>query len=155
MSPPLPHPPAPGPPRSQTIGDAYLCCTNLNGSQQHNHAAAMARFSVAAMRAARETAVDPDDPRLGHVHMRIGIHSGPCMASLVGKRNPKYTLMGDTINVASRMESSGAPNWIQCSRRTADLIRVQDPAIVLARRGEVQVRGGGACGGFRGHWARV
>jgi hypothetical protein len=65
------------------------------------------------------------DPERGHVPLRAGMHSGPCMAVVVGRTDPKYTLLGDTVNVASRMESTGAPGRVQCSARTAQLLKQQ------------------------------
>ena len=103
----------------------------------------MARFSVAAMRVARRTLVDPDDPSRGYLQIRAGLHSGPCTACIVGLKNPKYTLLGDTINTASRMESTSAPGQIQCSSVTADLIRAQDAGVQLALRGSVAIKGKG------------
>jgi guanylate cyclase len=126
----------------ETIGDAYLCATNILSDQDDSHAAIMARFAVEAMRAAAATPVDPDDPSQGCVQIRIGLNSGPCMASVVGRKNPKYTLFGDTINVASRMESSSRPGRIQCTARTRELILAQDPGTVrLQRRGLISVKG--------------
>jgi guanylate cyclase, other len=95
------------------------------------------------MLAAGRTPIDPDDPGKGCVQMRIGLNSGPCMASVVGRRNPKFTLFGDTVNTASRMESTSLPGRIQCTARTAELIRAQDPGLELLVRGEVEVKGKG------------
>ena len=126
----------------ETIGDAYLCATNILSDQAGSHAAIMARFALEALRAAAATSVDPDDPSKGCVRIRIGLNSGPCMASVVGRKNPKYTLFGDTINVASRMETSSRPGRVQCTARTAELIREQDPgAVRLQRRGLISVKG--------------
>jgi class 3 adenylate cyclase len=50
--------------------------------------------SVEAMRAAGRTLIDPDDASKGAVQLRIGIHSGPCMASVVGRKNPKCVRKG-------------------------------------------------------------
>jgi hypothetical protein len=104
----------------------------------------MARFSVAAVRAAAATPIDPLDPARGGVRIRVGLHSGPCSAGVVGRQCPKYTLYGDTINVAARMEQSGAPGRVQCTAFTAALVRAQDPAAVLRPRGAVEVKGKGA-----------
>ena len=106
--------------------------------------ALLARFALAAVGAAGETLVDEADPSCGPVRLRVGLHSGPCMACVVGRRSPKYTLLGDTVNTASRMESTSAPGRIQCSARTAEAIRAQDPAIRLERRGVVEVKGKGS-----------
>ena len=104
----------------------------------------MARFAVAAVRAAAETPVDEDDPAAGRVRMRVGLHSGPCTCGVVGRQCPKYTLFGDTINVAARMEQSGVPGRVQCSAVTAALIRAQDPGVVLEARGSVEIKGKGS-----------
>ena len=47
------------------------------------------------------------------VSIRIGLHSGPCVTGLVGSRNPKFSIFGDTMNTASRMESTCTPGNIQ------------------------------------------
>ena len=129
----------------ETIGDAYLCAANVVVDQTATHALIMARFAVAAQEAARQTLIDEDDAARGSVRIRVGLSSGPCMASVVGHRNPKYTLFGDTINTASRMESSSVPGYIQCSQRTADLLRAQDPdrTVRLELRGRVRIKGKG------------
>jgi guanylate cyclase len=107
-----------------TIGDAYLCAANVV-TEQPDHAARMAHFALAAVAAATTTLVDPDSPELGSLTIRAGLNSGPCMATVIGRRNPKYTLFGDAINVASRMESTSVPGRVQCSASTAELIRIQ------------------------------
>ena len=126
----------------ETIGDAFLCATNVV-TEQPDHAALMARFSLAVVDAAQHTLITALDPSLGCLQVRVGINSGPCMATVIGRRNPKYTLFGDTINVASRMESTSFPSQVQCSQATAAMIRAQDPSICLVERGKMCVKGKG------------
>jgi class 3 adenylate cyclase len=103
----------------------------------------MATFSIEAVKATNETLIDTDDPAKGFVQIRVGFHSGPIVADVVGSRSPKYTLFGDTVNTASRMESNSLPGRIQVSARTADIIKVEDPSLPLVARGKIHVKGKG------------
>jgi len=126
----------------ETIGDAYMAVTNLVNDQP-DHAKRIAAFSVDAMKAANETLIDLDDPERGCVNIRVGFHSGPVVANVVGSRNPRYCLFGDTVNTASRMESNSIENRIHCSQRAAKLLREQNPDIPLSSRGVITVKGKG------------
>jgi class 3 adenylate cyclase len=127
----------------ETIGDAYMAVTNLVKDQPDDHAKRIAQFAVEAISAANETHIDLEDPERGCVNIRVGFHSGPVVADVVGTRNLRYTLFGDTVNTASRMESYSKVNRIHCSSAAADLLVKQFPDLPLTSRGAIVIKGKG------------
>merc|ERR1711959_127834 len=78
------------------------------------------------------------------VEVRIGVHTGDVMTGVVGYKMPRFCLFGDTVNVASRMESTGKPGHIQASDVTRTLVTCED----WVPTGGVEVKGKGVIPSF-------
>jgi len=127
----------------ETIGDAYMAITNLVKDQSTDHVKRAALFSKDAIKAASETLIDEEEPEKGYVQIRVGFHSGPVIADVIGSRLPKYGVFGDTVNTASRMESNSEAGRIHCSEFSATILKSQDPDIRVIHRGSIKIKGKG------------
>jgi adenylate cyclase 1 len=72
--------------------------------------------------------------------LRIGVNMGPVVAGVIGARKPQYDIWGNTVNVASRMDSTGLPNHIQC---TEDVYEILKAHYEFQCRGKIKVKGKG------------
>jgi class 3 adenylate cyclase len=119
----------------KTVGDAYMVVGGLP-EPRPDHTRAVADMAL-AVREEVARHLDPDGEPLA---VRIGIDTGPVVAGVIGRRKFSYDLWGDTVNTASRMESTGVPGCIQVTDRT---YRRLGDGYRLERRGPIQVKGKG------------
>jgi class 3 adenylate cyclase len=116
----------------KTIGDCYMLAGGVpDPMDDHAHAVIDAAIEFC-------TALEEMRERTGGaLRMRIGVHSGPIVAGVIGLRKFTYDLWGDTVNVASRMESTGEPGRIHVSVNTANLVKND---FKLESRGSIEVQ---------------
>uniref|UniRef100_A0A8C2HRY9 adenylate cyclase n=1 Tax=Cyprinus carpio TaxID=7962 RepID=A0A8C2HRY9_CYPCA len=125
----------------KTIGSTYMAASGLNDStydkEGRTHILALADY---AMRL-REQMKYINEHSFNNFQMKIGLNIGPVVAGVIGARKPQYDIWGNTVNVASRMDSTGVPDRIQV---TTDLYHVlESKGYQLECRGLVKVKGKG------------
>lgn len=124
----------------KTIGDCYMLVGGLPEARD-DHAKAVVSTALLMLEAMDRF----NEANNTELMMRIGIHSGPVVAGVIGKHKFTYDLWGNTVNVSSRMESSGTPGRVHISAQTAELL---GDDFVLESRGLVQAKGLGEVATF-------
>ncbi|XP_066537153.1 retinal guanylyl cyclase 2 [Hoplias malabaricus] len=123
----------------ETIGDAYMVASGLPVPNGNRHAAEISNMALDILSAVGTFKMThmPDVP----VRIRIGLNTGPCVAGVVGLTMPRYCLFGDTVNTASRMESTGMPYRIHVHSSTVKILLQLKAGYKVQLRGRTEKKG--------------
>ncbi|XP_013920458.1 PREDICTED: adenylate cyclase type 6 [Thamnophis sirtalis] len=125
----------------KTIGSTYMAASGLNDStydrEGRSHITALADYAMRLMEQMKYI----NEHSFNNFQMKIGLNIGPVVAGVIGARKPQYDIWGNTVNVSSRMDSTGVPDRIQV---TTDLYQVlAAKGYQLECRGVIKVKGKG------------
>ncbi|KAL3273772.1 hypothetical protein HHI36_015199 [Cryptolaemus montrouzieri] len=130
----------------ETIGDAYMVVSGLPIRNGDRHAGEIASMALHLLNEIKKFEIKHKEGEV--LQLRIGIHSGHCVAGVVGLKMPRYCLFGDTVNTASRMESSGEAFKIHISHATFILLQ-RLGGYICEERGVIPIKGKGE---MRTYW---
>ncbi|WP_376743468.1 adenylate/guanylate cyclase domain-containing protein [Ensifer canadensis] len=119
----------------KTLGDAYMAVCGLP-EPVANHSERMVRMAIRMVHITREHAMENNVS----MKLRVGVNTGPVVAGIIGKSKYIYDLWGDTVNLASRMESGGVPDAVQVTRPVYEKLKDH---FVFEPRGPIEVKGKG------------
>ncbi|GAA6084644.1 retinal guanylyl cyclase 2-like isoform X1 [Tachysurus ichikawai] len=125
----------------ETIGDAYMVASGVPVPNGDRHAAEITNMALDILSTIGTFKMRhmPDVP----VRIRIGLHTGSCVAGVVGLTMPRYCLFGNTVNIASRMESTGMPYRIHVSHTTVKILLNLKEGYQVQIRGRTELKGKG------------
>ena len=124
-----------------TIGDAYIVVSGVPVRNEHRHAGEVASMALDLMAAIKGFEIDHMPG--SYLNMRVGLHTGPCVAAITGLKMPRYLLFGETVNTGTKIEALGESMKIHVSDTTNELLADDDRFILEPRPDKVGVPGYG------------
>jgi len=125
----------------KTIGDAYMAAGGIPVPDGRSAAQAV-KAALEMQQFMKKRAQERSQEGLPSFQMRAGIHVGPIVAGIVGVRKFQYDIWGDTVNLASRMESGGQTGKVNISQKTYEILK-DEPEFVFKERGKIAAKGKG------------
>ncbi len=121
----------------KTIGDAYMAVCGIP-EPNADHCLNVALFALDLIRVIRKYSIHGDSTLVSPLQVRVGIHTGSVIAGVIGKKKFSYDLWGDTVNIASRLESHGVAGEIHCSEDVYEMLK---ESCIFEKRGETALKG--------------
>ncbi len=121
-----------------TIGDAYMVASGVPIRNGNRHAEEICHMAQALLNSIQDFLISSE--KGNYLHMRTGIHTGPCVAGVAGNKTPRYLLFGDTVDTTAKMESSGTAMKIHASKVTKDLLE-NNRNFAWEKKGNINLKG--------------
>jgi class 3 adenylate cyclase len=121
----------------KTIGDSYMCVGGVPVPSE-THAVEMVTAALEMMAMMKEREADKAQQNQPYWQTRMGIHTGPLIAGVIGRQKFSYDIWGNTVNLASRVEAASLPNAITISKSTYELVK---DVFCCESRGEISIKG--------------